>query len=460
MKVEMRLHSSRGCLRLVAGLLVAGACLSGTAARADLWSTAYYAGWNQSYLPASNVDFTAVSHVIHFSIVPNPDGTLDAAVNGVTPARSADVVSRAHAAGTKVLISVGGANSQAEFQGATTSAHRAAFISRLVSFLSTYGYDGVDLDWEPLDASDAAQYTNLVNELRTSLNGFPQPRLLTAAVASQPALFARLQNQFDQINLMTYDLSGPWPGWVAWFNAPIYNGGFRFPSTGGLLPSADGMVNDFIAAGIAPGKLAIGIAFYGYVWAGGAGTTTGGVTQPRQAWSAAPTWTAITYHDLMSAYYQSNRYHWDTTAQAAYLSLDNSGSANDQFISFDDEHACQAKISYARNRGLGGVMIWELGSGYRATQPPGQRDPLLQAVKLALATPRLTGIQVNAQDVLLSFTGLPLALYRIQWTSNLFPAVWATLTNNMPGTNGILQVTDPGTVSGWPRRFYRVQTPP
>ena len=62
---------------------------------------------------------------------------------------------------------------------------------------------------------------------------------------------------------MTYDMAGTWPGWVTWFNSPIYDGGYRFPSTGGLIPSTDGMVNNFITAGVAPAKLAVGIAFYG-----------------------------------------------------------------------------------------------------------------------------------------------------------------------------------------------------
>src|SRR3982751_2526133 len=51
---------------------------------ADLWVTAYYAGWNQSYLAPSNIDFGAVSHVIHFSVVPNSNGSLDTTINGLT----------------------------------------------------------------------------------------------------------------------------------------------------------------------------------------------------------------------------------------------------------------------------------------------------------------------------------------------------------------------------------------
>jgi GH18 family chitinase len=40
-------------------------------------------------------------------------------------------------------------------------------------------------------------------------------------------------------------------------------------------------------------------------------------------------------------------------------------------------------VSYARNHGLGGIMIWELAQDHT----PGTSDPLLQAVKQALATP-------------------------------------------------------------------------
>ena len=440
---------------------VMGLLLVVTEARADLRVTAYYPGYRQSYLNPVNIDFTAVTHVIHFSVVPRTDGTLNTTLNGLTPAYSTALVTSAHAAGRKALICVGGAGSQAGFRGATTPTNRAAFIANLTNFMATNQYDGVDLDWEPLEASDANQFTNLVIMLRAALNLFDPPRLLTVATASQPSWFAALQNSFDQINLMTYDLAGPWPGWVTWFNSPIYDGGYRFPSTGGLIPSSDGMVNDFLAAGATPSKLAVGIAFYGTIWSGGTGTPTGGAALPRQSWSTAPATTAVAYFDIMSTYFQTNLYHWDTTAQAAYLSEDNSGSANDKFISYDDEHTCQAKVSYARNRGLGGVMIWELGQGYLPSQPSEQREPLLHAVKDALlAKPELTAIWRTNQDIQLSFLSLPLALYRIEWTTNPASGYWNLLTNNVLGTGEVLHISDPGALDLQPARFYRVRTPP
>jgi hypothetical protein len=227
-----------------------------------------------------------------------------------------------------------------------------------------------------------------------------------------------------------------------------------------LIESADGKVTNFVGSGVLAGKLALGLCFYGRVWTHGAGTSTGGTLLPRQSWTNAPTVTAVTYFDLITNYYQPDLYHWDDAAQAAYLSITNTIATNDLFLSYDDEHACQAKVSYARNHHLGGVMIWEITQGYRATQPSGQRDPLLQAVKQALATPGPVAIELKDQNIQLSFTGAPLGLYRVLWTSDLATSGWNTLTNNVPGTNGSVLVRDPLALSGQPRRFYRVQTPP
>ncbi len=454
-------YGAAACRYAAVGLVLAAvSCFLPGPARAGLWNTGDYPAYRQSAMPASQVDFTALTHVIHFSIAPKADGTLNTTINSMTPARSTDLVTKAHTAGRPVLICVAGSGSGG-FMGATTNANRAAFISNLVSFMTTYNYDGIDVDWEPLNSSEANQYTNFIKELRVALNAFAPPRLLTVATAQRPSWFAALQGQFDQINLMTYSLSGTWPGWVTWHNAPIYDGGYRFPSTGGLVPSADGMVQDFLDAGVASSKLGIGIAFYGQLWEGGTGTPTGGATAPRQSWTTAPTTSALAVSTIMASDYQADLYHWDAAAQAAYLSVDQTGSANDWFLSYDDEHVCQAKVSYARNRSLGGVMIWELGEGYRSSEPAGQRDPLLQATKQSIrATPDFTGIRRNNQDILLSFTTMPLALYRVQWTTNLPGGIWNTLTNNLSGVGGIMQVTDPGAAVSASPRYYRVRTPP
>ena len=333
--------------------------------------------------------------------------------------------------------------------------------------MSGNGYDGVDLDWEPFNSADTGQYTNLVVALRTALEGFAGHKLLTVAAPAYPeygdsptaefTMLASVQTQFDQINIMTYDLSGPYEGWVTWYNSPIYDGGYTFPAAPSeLVPSVNGAVSNFVSNGVLPAKLGVGLPFYGYIWTGGPG-----VTQPRQSWPATnpPTVATYTYANIVQSYYQSNLYHWDDVAQAPYLSITNGTAANDMFISYDDTKSCQTKLSYIRNLHLGGLMIWELSQDYSSSQPAGQRTPLTTALKQALATPNITSIQRSGNDVQLNFSSLPLALYNVQWSSNIASTVWNTLTNNVPGTGTNVQVSDPATATA-PARFYRIQTPP
>lgn len=380
-------------------LLMMAASGTPAVAQSGKWSTAYYAGWSQGYnnsglLPAQNIDFGAVTHIVHFALVPRADGSLDDASNSVTAYNANAIVTAAHAAGKKVIITVGGFYTDGSFRSATSSANRTTFVTNLVNIMTSRGYDGIDVDWEPLSSSDGPQFIAFINELRAAMNAAKPGALLTAATAWGAPIFAQVKDKFDQINLMTYDLAGAWPGWVTWHNAPVTDGGFKFPSTGNPPPSCEGMINEFVAAGIPASKLGIGIDFYGYVWSGGSGTPAGGATAPRQSWSTAPTVQAnVPYSTIMDTYYQSQYYRFDDATGVSYLSIDNTGSANDKFISYDDETTIAAKYNFVKSKGLGGAIIWELGGGYRSNMPAGQKDLLLQAVKNALggvSTPDIT----------------------------------------------------------------------
>ena len=114
--------------QLLLGFLLA--CPSGQtrSTGADLWNTGYYAGWTQDDLPASAIDFTALTHVIHFSLLPKADGNIDSSSFNLSPTKSQDLISKAHAAGVRVLVCVGGAGTQAEFRGATQPAKVSAWV--------------------------------------------------------------------------------------------------------------------------------------------------------------------------------------------------------------------------------------------------------------------------------------------------------------------------------------------
>ena len=346
------------------------------------WVVAYYAGWQQTYLPASAIDYSTVTHIVYFAAVPNANGTLNLSANGVTNnTNQVDLITRAHAAGVKVIFTVGGWNTEAAFNGATSNATtRATFISNLVNAMQAGNYDGLDIDWERLDLgaypNELNNYVTFSRELRTAMTAAKPGSLLTMATQWEASISAAAAPYYDQINLMTYDLSGVWEGWVSWHNAAIYDGGIKFPQTTKLVPSANGMIDSWIAAGVPKEKLGIGIDWYGYKYSG--------VTGPNMGWTSTKTNPSETliqgnrpYSDIMKSDAPTMTKVWDPVAQASYLT-NSSG-----WVSFDDEDTIRAKAAYVQSKGIGGAIIWELGGGYRSSMPAGQRDILLQTIKTA-----------------------------------------------------------------------------
>ena len=342
---------------------------------APLWVTAYYPAWEQAGgLGPDKIDYSAITHLVHFAIVPRADGTLD----GITPAQSADVVTRAHKGGDKVLVCLGGANSGPVVGPVLTDALRPVLIKNLIGFVTTRGYDGIDIDMEPILPADEPGFIKFITELRAAMKAAHPKWLLTIPASGDPGaqskLCARLQNDFDQINVQTYDLSGPWPGFKTWYNGSLYGNGRTLLTATRPYPSVDSVLSSYLAAGVPPAKLGIGVAFYGYVWSGADG--------PAQSIQGVTT-TTLAYSEIMDKYYRPEAYHWDTLAHAPYLSIGTQGDPDRKFISYDDTRLVREKVQYARSHGLGGMIVWELGGGYRAGQPAGQKDVLLQAVKKA-----------------------------------------------------------------------------
>jgi chitinase len=345
-----------------------------SSASSGIWVTGYYAGWEQDRMPPDKIDFTALTHVVHFSVMPKLDGSLDIVRFDISPARSAAIVTATHNAGRKVLLCVGGANSAVNFRGAISNVHRARFVKNLMDIVTTRGYDGLDIDMEPMAATDKDDYIAFIKELRAAMEQAKQGLLLTAAVGDEPEIFVPLKASFDHINLMTYTMSNAWPGWVTWHTSALYNGGRTFPNSTRQLPSAQLWVDKWLAAGFSPRQLGIGIAFFGDIWKG--------ASAPMQSIEGVTTTRDNQYQKI--APYESNPayYHWDSVAQVPYLSIDKEGTADDLFISYDNARSIAAKIKYVKENNLGGVIIWQLGDGYRTDVATGQ-DNLLQAVKQA-----------------------------------------------------------------------------
>ncbi len=344
-------------------------------ALAQNWSVGYYPGWQQYRMPASEVDFNTLSHVMHFALVPRVDGSLDSTSNSVTYANGQGLLAGANSKGKKVLISIGGWNSASGFRGATNSTNLPRFVANIISFVRSNGYHGVDLDWEPLETTDSVQFSNLVRLLRAELDKqTPRPLLTVAVGVGQQRIVAPLASYFDQINIMTYDMAFTWTG-VSAHHAGLHDGGIK-DQWGNPISSLANTLSAFVSAGIPKSKLGVGIAFYGYKWSG--------VSAPGQTWTTTPQITALSYVDIMESHHSTSSYRWDALAKAPYLSVDSTGTGSDSFITYENDISAQEKIKYIKANAVGGFIIWELGQAYFPTAPLSARQPLLNSIKNAM----------------------------------------------------------------------------
>ena len=340
------------------------------------WVQGYYVGYERDLYPIAEVDFTAVTHLMVGRVRPLADGSVTTdfdidTTNGPVWAHGA--VDVAHAAGRKAIGMVGGAGELAGFESAASNGLRPTLVANLLAVVDTYHFDGLDLDWEPLEGNDQALFVALAQDLRNARPGL----LLTVPLIWTNANFAGTPDPFlgdiaplfDRINVMTYDMAGPWQGWQSWHNSALHGETPNTPS------SISASIAYHLASGVPASKLGYGVAFYGDCWQG--------VTAPHQdGGNISNSDGTMSYTNIMAGYYTPSRRVWDATAQVPYLSaMTPFGAGNCTFLSYDDAESIAGKGVYARAQGLGSVIIWTISQGHIPTLPAGQRDPLLDAIR-------------------------------------------------------------------------------
>jgi chitinase len=272
----------------------------------------------------------------------------------------------------KVLISIGGWSWSTNFSDvAADPVKRDRFAASAAEFVSKYGMDGVDIDWEyPVEGgnnithrtTDKENYRMLLKATRKALNeqGKADGKTYLLSIAARAAgrfildsdLLESMQ-YLDFINLMTYDYHGSWENMTG-LNAPLYD-------AGGNPSSIDATVTTFLKAGINAADINLGLAFYGRGWINVASTDNNGVNQaaevPSDIGYGLGTWEAGAFDawDIAENYADKNGYvrYYDETAQCPYV-FDGT-----TWIGYDDEQSIKVKTEYAIEKGLGGVMFWD-----------------------------------------------------------------------------------------------------
>lgn len=345
---------------------------------APRWVAGYYVGYEGALDPIGEVDFSSVTHLMVGPVRPLADGSLTTdfdidPLNG--PIWAHAVVAATHAAGRKAVLMVGGAGEISGWRGAAAPANLAIFVGNLLAAIDEFDFDGLDLDWEPLDVGDQPAFAALAQALRLA-----RPDLiLTVPVgwinsnfADPPdPFYGQIAPLFDRMNVMTYDMAGAWDGWQSWHNSALYGETATTPS------SVATSVAFYLASGIPAEKLSVGTAFYGYCWQG--------VTGPHQVGgSVIASDGTMSYANIIANYYTPTARVWDDIARVPYLSSATPlGSLGCSFVSYEDAQSITEKGAFVRAQGLGGTIIWTISQGHLANQPVGQRDPLLDAVRAA-----------------------------------------------------------------------------
>jgi chitinase len=233
---------------------------------------------------------------------------------------------------------------------------------------SAFGvFDGIDLDWEwpasegnphnVVRPEDRENYTALAAEFRRQLDlaGAAHGRhyALTAFLPADPAKIAAgieigpLFETLDFATIQGYDLHGPWDPTTnhqsQLFSPPADPDPNRF--------SVDLAVQAYLTGGAPPGKVVVGIPYYGRGWTGvtnaGDGLYQGSGGPARGTFEDG----VEDYKKLVAK--KGSRFY-DPVAGAHWL------FDGRNFWSYDNLEVIAQKTAYVRAGGLGGTMVWSL----------------------------------------------------------------------------------------------------
>ena len=258
------------------------------------------------------VDLDKITHLNIAFINPTPEGYFKD-VSGLDT-----VVQIAHQKNIKVLMSCGGGSSHAYYAKLLTDKYRKDLIKNFIKVVDKYNLDGIDVDLEGDDID--ANYEPFVVGLRKPLA--KRKKLLTSAVAwwTRARITDVALAQFDFINIMAYDKTGPWKPEVPGQHSPTSY-------------AEEHLAYWHNERGLKKENLNVGLPFYGYGF--------GELPRKDRAFRQ------ISWNDVVTKY--ADRMDHDE------ITLPNNGGT----IYYNGKKTIKEKTELAAELG-GGVMIWQL----------------------------------------------------------------------------------------------------
>jgi len=317
---------------------------------------AYYAGHNPSQLDSFAID--ELTHII-FSFC-----HLKGARLNVDNARDTAMIQKMVSLkqknpDLKVMLSLGGWGGCETCSDVFSSKENRNVFAQSVKELNGYfGTDGIDLDWEyptipgfpghKNQPQDKESFTKLVKQLRKTLG---KKQLISFAAGGftkyidEAVDWKKVMKKVDYVNLMTYDLVHGFSTTTG-HHTPLY-------STAQQKESIDNAVQKLLGLKVPKQKMVIGAAFYGRMWEAVANINNG-------LYQSGKFKTGIPYKNFATQLPADSGfvYYWDEAAMAPYLY----SPSQHLFVTYDDKRSMALKTKYAMEKGLGGIMFWQLAS--------------------------------------------------------------------------------------------------
>ncbi|KAL5774880.1 hypothetical protein ACOSP7_012437 [Xanthoceras sorbifolium] len=245
------------------------------------------------------------------------------------------------------LLSIGGFKEEkitSTFSSlASNSSYRKAFIDSSIKVARLYGFQGLDLSWsDPNTSSDMSNLGLLLGEWRAAIsleasNTNRSELILTAMVHFSP----RVVTETYPIDAMQKYLN-----WVH-----IRTQGYKSPATANFT-SAHAALYD--PTRLSAKKLVMFMPYYGYAWTL-VNSMDNGIGAPASR-SATTETRLIEYQKIRSDYI--GKYGAMVLYNATYVV--NYCAIETTWIAYDDVEAIQTKVSYAKEKGLLGYVVWQV----------------------------------------------------------------------------------------------------
>jgi len=292
---------------------------------------------------SSSFDVKDLTTLAYFSVDANGDGSLDesgAGWNGYESQDLADLVTRSHAAGDRVVLTIT-CFSQSSLDQITSDPSAPGRLSAaLIAAVKAKNLDGVNFDFEGEGSADQVGLTNLITKVSAALHATDPHWQVTMAVygsaASDPGGFyniAALAPALDAFFVMAYDMNSKSTPSAT---SPLFGPGYTDAR----------VIDDFVKV-VPPSKVILGLPYYGYDWPTSDGSATATATGGESP---------LSYSEIAAAGHPT---YWDPVTDTPWTAYQVGTQWHETY--FDDPTSMALKAQLANFFHIAGVGIWALG---------------------------------------------------------------------------------------------------